>query len=79
MENDDKNSKHSNDDMYDKDELLPEDAELVEEEIIYDFNSEGSNEHTLEIIENNDDDDTSCALEITYQIELDIEPEYIGQ
>ena len=47
--------------------------------IIYDFNSEGSNEHTLEIIENNDDDDdTSCALEITYQIELDIEPEYIG-
>ena len=79
MENDDKQSNHSNDDMYDKDDILPEDAELVEEEIIYDFNSEGSNEHTLEIIENNDDDDTSCALEITYQIELDIEPEYIGQ
>jgi hypothetical protein len=75
MDNCDKNSEHSKD--YNND-ILPEDAELVEDEIMYDFNSEGSNEHTLEIIETNDDDDISCDIEIRYDLELEVEPEYLG-
>jgi hypothetical protein len=75
MDNCDKNSEHSKD--YNND-ILPEDAELVEDEIMYDFNSEGSNEHTLEIIETNDDDDVSCDIEIRFDLELEVEPEYLG-
>jgi hypothetical protein len=75
MDNCDKNSEHSKD--YNND-ILPEDAELVEDEIMYDFNSEGSNEHTLEIIETNDDDEISCDIEIRYDLELEVEPEYLG-
>jgi hypothetical protein len=69
MDDGDNNSEQSNDFNND---ILPEDAELVTDEIVYDFNSEGSNEHTLEIIEANDDD------EISYDIELEIEQEFLG-
>lgn len=75
MDDGDNHSEQSNDFNND---ILPEDAELVTDEIIYDFNSEGSNEHTIEIIEANDDDELSCDIEIKYDIELAIEPEFLG-
>jgi hypothetical protein len=75
MDDGDNNSEQSNDFNND---ILPEDAELVTDEIVYDFNSEGSNEHTLEIIEANDDDEISCDIEIRYDIELEIEQEFLG-
>ena len=75
MDDGDNHSEQSNDFNND---ILPEDAELVTDEIIYDFNSEGSNEHTLEIIEANDDDELSCDIEIKYDIELEVEPEFLG-
>jgi hypothetical protein len=75
MDNCDNNSEHSQDFNND---ILPEDAELVQDEIVYDFNSEGSNEHTLEIIETNDDDEVSCDIEIRYDVELEVEPEFLG-
>ena len=75
MDNCDNNSEHSADFNND---ILPEDAELVQDEIVYDFNSECSNEHTLEIIETNDDDEVSCDIEIRYDVELEVEPEFLG-
>jgi hypothetical protein len=75
MDDGDNNSEQSNDFNND---ILPEDAELVTDDIVYDFNSEGSNEHTLEIIEANDDDEISCDIEIRYDIELEIEQEFLG-
>lgn len=62
-------------DIYD--DILPEDAEIIEDEINNDNNSYCSNEHTIEVIEDNDNDDVSCDIEITYDVELEIEPEYI--
>jgi hypothetical protein len=73
MDNYDNNSEYSKDNQ----DLLPDDAELVEDEIVYDFNSQGSNEHTLEIIETYDDD-ISCEIEIKYDVELQFEPEFLG-
>ena len=75
MDNCDNNSENSKDFIND---ILPEDAELVQDDIVYDFNSEGSNEHTLEIVEANDDDDVSCDIEIRYDLELEFEPEFVG-
>ena len=75
MDNCDNDRNHSKDFSND---ILPDDAELVEDEVVYDFNSEGSNEHTLEIVETNDDDDVSCDIEIRYDLELEVEPEFIG-
>jgi hypothetical protein len=63
-------------DMYD-DNLLPEDAELINEEINYDNNSQASNDYAIDIIEDNDNDDISCDIEVRYDVELEIEPEYI--
>ena len=75
MDDGDNNSEDSNDF---NNNILPEDAELVLDEIIYDFNSEGSNEHTIDIIEANDDEELSCEYEIRYDVELEFEPEFLG-
>jgi len=67
---------HSENSYNDYDNIIPKEAELIEDEINFDNNSYGSNEHTIQVIEDNDDD-VSCDIEIRYEVELELEPEYI--
>lgn len=62
-----------------EEDILPDEAEIVEDEIVYDFNSEGSADHIIDIVEADDDEITINTVEINYEIELDFEPEFIGK